>query len=104
MSGILDPAERAWREYRDGPARNHQRRALRKREFMAGWRARGIQQVALEHASRTESAHVPQAVLDLIAAGRIIPAIKEMRIENYGMGLHDAKRIVERLRDGEADG
>lgn len=102
MTEQIDPAERAWREYRDGLASSHPRRSLRKREFLAGWRARAIHQIALDHAARVEGTHVPQTVLDLIASGRIIPAIKEMRIANTGMSLFDAKVIVERLRDRAA--
>ncbi|EPD84169.1 hypothetical protein HMPREF1529_02209 [Microbacterium sp. oral taxon 186 str. F0373] len=89
----------AWRAYRDGPARYHARRALRKREFIAGWRARSIHQIALEHNARTEGAVVPPAIVELIATGKIIQAVKELRSANAGMLLFDAKRIVERLRD-----
>lgn len=97
----ISAAERAWREYRDGPARNRSRRALRKREFLAGWRAHAIFLQA-EHARQmADGLRISDEVRGLVAAGQLIPAIKQLRTDNNA-SLHAAKIVAERIRDGNA--
>lgn len=43
-------------------------------------------------------AYVPQEVRDYIVEGKLIQAIKHLRDVNPGLGLGDAKRIVDGLR------
>lgn len=51
------------------------------------------------HVVDEADAYISERVLSLMDEGKLVNAIKELRDANPGLGLADAKRICDRLRD-----
>lgn len=49
-----------------------------------------------------EGLFISDETRSFVAAGRLIPAIKQLRIDNDPTTLQTAKLVAERIRDGKA--